>query len=153
MYGSDSGMSHHPHRAIDGEVAAMLGIGGGESRCLPFVGVKGLMLAMLEDALRAYLGPLPRRHGEAAAWIDSRQSRWVFSFTTVCETLGLEPSAVRGALRRMRASSAPVRSIAFGKSRPNARQANLRITAPRKRRRPRPDALPPLAAQSNGGSL
>ena len=152
MYGRDSGVSH-PHRAIDGEVAALLGIGGGEARAVPFVGIKGLMLAMLEDALRAYLGSLPRGREEAAAWIDSRQSRWVFSFTTVCETLGLEPAAVRAAVRRMRERGGPLRPITFGKSRPNARQANLRITAPRRRRRARPAASPPLAAQSNGGSL
>ena len=48
-----------PHRALDGEVAALLGICGGDGRGLPLSGVRGLMLAMLEDAVRAYLGSLP----------------------------------------------------------------------------------------------
>lgn len=124
-----------PHRAMDGDVAALLGVGGGETRAVPFSGVRALMLAMLEDAVRAYLGPLPRQRAEAEGWIDSGRSRWVFSFATVCETLGLEPSAVRGALRRMRDHAPDGRRFMVGKSRPNARQANLRITLPRARRR------------------
>jgi len=124
-----------PHRALDGEVAALLGICGGDGRGLPLSGVRGLMLAMLEDAVRAYLGSLPRCREEAEAWIESRTSLWVFSFSTVCETLGLEPPAVRVALRRMRAESPTGRGFVVAKSRPNARQANLRITLPRVRRR------------------
>ena len=123
------------HRALDGEMAALLGIGGGDGRGLPMSGVRGLMLAMLEDAVRSYLGSLPRCREEAEAWIESRQSLWVFSFSTVCETLGLEPPAVRVALRRMRLESPTGRGFMVAKSRPNARQANLRITLPRVRRR------------------
>jgi hypothetical protein len=137
-----------PHRAIDGEVAALLGIGGGERRGVPLFGVRGLMLAMLEDAVRSYLGALPRCREEAEAWIDSGQQRWVFSFATVCETLGLEPAAVRTALRRMRDEARGARGFFVAKSRPNARQANLRITLPRVRRR-RPAAAPGYSA---GGS-
>jgi hypothetical protein len=123
-----------PHRALDGEVAALLGIGGGEAHGLPFSGVRALMLAMLEDAVRAYVGGEPRPRAEAAGWIDSGRSRWVFSFNTVCETLGLEPTAVRVAVRRLRDQAPGGRRFAVGKSRPNARQANLRITLPRVRR-------------------
>jgi hypothetical protein len=136
------------HRAIDGEVAALLGLGGGEQRGVPLFGVRGLMLAMLEDAVRSYLGSLPRCREEAEAWIDSCQQRWVFSFATVCETLGLEPAAVRTALRRMRDEMPVGRSFFVAKSRPNARQANLRITLPRVRRR-RPLPSPGYSA---GGS-
>jgi hypothetical protein len=135
------------HRAIDGEVAALLGVGGGEAYRLPRIGVRALMLAMLEDAVRAYLGVDRRGREEAEAWIDSARHRWVFSFATVCETLGLEPVAVRGALRRMRTRAIPLQALRFGKSRPNARQANLRIVAPRVRRRRR------AAATFNGPEL
>lgn len=124
-----------PHRGVDGEIAALLGIGGGEARGVRFSGVRALMLAMLEDAVRAYVGSDPRPRLEAEGWIDSGRSRWVFSFSTVCETLGLEPTAVRTALRRLRAQAPGGRRFAVGKSRPNARQANLRITLPRVRRR------------------
>jgi hypothetical protein len=124
-----------PFRSVDGEVAALRGVGGGEPRALPLSGVRALMLAMLEDAVRAYVGSIPRHRDEAQGWIDSRKSRWVFSFATVCETLGLEPAAVRAALRRMRGRAPSGRAFPISKSRPNARQANLRITLPRVRRR------------------
>ncbi len=124
-----------PHRALDGEVAALLGIGGGEAQGVPLSGVRGLMLAMLEDAVRAYLGSEQRCSEEAEAWIESHQCVWVFSFATVCETLGLEPPAVRAALRRLHTASPRGRGFVIAKSRPNARQANLRITLPRVRRR------------------
>jgi hypothetical protein len=113
------------HRGIDGEVAALLGIGGGEVRPVPLIGIRALMLAMLEDAVRAYLGSNARECEEAEAWIDSARNRWVFSFTTVCETLGLEPPAVREALARLRNRPLLERRVRLGKSRPNARQANL----------------------------
>ena len=141
-------LSGRTHRAVDGEVAALLGLGGGEWQGTPLFGVRGLMLAMLEDAVRSYLGSLPRDRAEAEAWIDSRQQRWVFSFVTVCETLGLEPGAVRRALHRMRAGAITPR-LFVARSRPNARQASLRITLPRVRRR-RPVA--PSVPHSAGGS-
>ena len=133
-----------PHRGVHGELAALRGLGGGEPRGVALTGVRALMLAMLEDAVRAYLGGESRDHLQAAAWIGSGRSRWVFSFHTVCETLGLEPSAVRVALQRLRAASPAGRRFRVGKSRPNARQAGVRITLPRVRRRlprwPTPDA-------------
>ena len=116
------------HRQHDTEVDAAIGLGGGECAATPFVGVKALMLAILEDAIRAYMGPLDRHHHEAVLWIIDARDPWVFSFRTVCETLGLEPSAVRAALRRIHARSTGGSPI--GRSRPNARQhAGLRIAA------------------------
>jgi hypothetical protein len=107
----------------DMEVAALVGVGGGEAPCAPFLGVKALMLAILEDALRAYMGPVPSSHEEAAMWIGDARDRGVFSFAVVCETLGLEPGAVRAALRRM--------PIGPPRSRPNARRyAGLGIARP-----------------------
>jgi hypothetical protein len=107
-----------PREASDAEIAALRGVGRGE-RYPPMRGVRALMLALLEDALRAYRGPVPRARREAALWIEDERSRWLFSFPVVCETLGLEPSAVRAAVYRMPGASSTQR---FGRSRPNARR-------------------------------
>lgn len=145
MIQTESGFAR-PHRGVDGEVAALLGLGGGERRGAALSGVRALMLAMLEDAVRAFVGHDTHDHAQASAWIECGRHRWVFSFHTVCETLGLEPSAVRLALRRMRQASPGGRRFAIRKSRPNARQASLRITQPRMRRR-----LPALRSSDAAG--
>src|SRR5262249_44137055 len=89
------------------------------------------MLAILEDAIRAYLGPVPRSQEEAALWIADSRSRWVFSFPVVCETLGLEPSAVRTAVRRMHDRYAMAPPLRLDRSRPNSRRhAGLGIAIP-----------------------
>jgi len=117
--------------ALDSEAAALVGIGGGEHSGTPFLGVKALMLAILEDAIRAYLGPVPRSQEEAALWIADSRSRWVFSFPVVCETLGLEPSAVRSAVRRMHGRYAMAPPLRLDRSRPNSRRhAGLGIAIP-----------------------
>ena len=79
-----------------------------------------LMLAVLEDAIRAYLSHEPRARMEAEQWVLSRQRRSVFSIAVECETLGLEPNAVRGALRRLRAQDVSPDHIP--RRRPNARR-------------------------------
>jgi hypothetical protein len=81
-------------------LASLIGIGGGESRSAPYTGTKALMLAVLEDAIRSYLSAELRARSEAEGWVSSRQRRSVFSFIVVCETLGLEPKAVRGTATR-----------------------------------------------------
>ena len=116
--------------ANDPEVAALVGVGGGEQQSARLLGVKALMLAVLEDAIRAYLGPVPRCRAEADLWIADSRSRWVFSFPVVCETLGLEPSAVRRALRRMDGGCAVAPPIGIGRSRPNGRRQAGRGIAP-----------------------
>lgn len=111
--------------ANDAEVDALVGAGGGATHAASSIGVKALMLALLEDAIRAYLGPVTSSQREASFWIADSRQRWVFSFPVVCETLGLEPDAVRTALSRMHARSAklqPVRLV--GRSRPNVRRTD-----------------------------
>jgi len=118
-------------RIGDAEIAALVGVGGGERHTPRYLGVKALMLALLEDAIRAYHGPVPQSHEEAARWMSDSRRHWVFSFCVVCESLGLEPSAVRLAVRRMADRDGLVRSSALTRSRPNSRRhAGLRITAP-----------------------
>jgi hypothetical protein len=77
-------------------------LGGGESRGSDYTGTKALMLAILEDGVRAYLGATPRLRAEAEIWVDNPQRHWIFSFDVICETLGLEPESVRTVLLRWR---------------------------------------------------
>jgi hypothetical protein len=102
------------------DLAALIGVGGGEARSAPYTGTKALMLAVLEDAIRSYLSSESRARSEAEGWVSSRQRRSVFSFIVVCETLGLEPKAVRAALRRLRDQQISPDHIP--RSRPNARR-------------------------------
>jgi hypothetical protein len=69
-----------------------------------------LMLAVLEDAVRAYQtgcasdGGERRLHfRETADWFASDDTEWPFSFVTICQHLGIEPEYVRAGLRRWRA--------------------------------------------------
>ncbi len=104
--------------AVD-EIGALVGLAGGEARGAPFSGTKALMLAILEDAIRTFLGTEQRAFEEAESWIFGRHQRSVFSFVVVCETLGLEPKAVRVALRRMNRNGEA--AALLPRSRPNAR--------------------------------
>jgi hypothetical protein len=131
MRGFDGAVAH------DHDIAALVGVGGGECRAAPSVGVRSLMLAMLEDALRAYLGPLGSAQDEAERWISDSRTRGVFSFAVVCEALGLEPAAVRIAMHRLHARSGHQAKVALGRSRPNGRRhPGLRIERPSAHVRP-----------------
>ena len=68
-------------------------------------GEKALMLAVLEDGIRCFQEHLrnPRSNPrmlsqEAEAWIKAVDYDWPFSFHNVCETLGIDADALRGAL-------------------------------------------------------
>jgi hypothetical protein len=95
-------------------------------------GINQLMLAILEDAMRTYLGPPTRAQAEAALWIGETSDRGVFSFQVVCETLGLQPDAVRAAMQRRRRDLGPTPLFdRLARSRPNGRRhAGLGIAAP-----------------------
>jgi hypothetical protein len=107
------------------ELTAAL-IGGGERRHAVLSGIKGLLLAVLEDGIRSYLSPAADVRAEAEYWVGSGRARSPFAFVVICETLGLEPSAVRTALERMRAQRVTA-SRAIGRTRPNVRRAH-RVT-------------------------
>jgi hypothetical protein len=101
-------------------------LGSGEPRVSAYNGTKGLLLAVLEDGIRSYLSPVKEIRAEAEYWVGSARQRSPFCFVVICETLGLEPSAVRGALERMRTQRVnPARAI--GRTRPNVRRAH-RVT-------------------------
>ncbi|HZP42224.1 MAG TPA: hypothetical protein VFD84_12055 [Candidatus Binatia bacterium] len=68
-------------------------------------GEKALMLAVLEDGIRCFQEHLrnPRSNPrllsrQAEEWIRAVDYDWPFSFNNVCETLGIDPSALRAAL-------------------------------------------------------
>lgn len=106
---------------LDVEILRLASGGGGEPRSAQYTGTKALMLAILEDGIRSYLSPVSRIRTEAEYWVRSARQRSPFCFTVVCETLGLEPDAVRIALERMRTRNiSPRRAIA--RSRPNVRR-------------------------------
>ena len=98
-----------------------------------------LMIAVLEDAVSC-LAKDPRRiprqqrksYEEAYRWINSSDSaEWVFSFTSVCETLGFDPGYLRRGLNTWaalrRSGSAMPR---LKKYRSGVRQRKLRFRAP-----------------------
>src|SRR5213593_4224734 len=68
-------------------------------------GEKALMLAVLEDGIRCFQEHLrnPRSNPrllsqQAEGWIRANDYEWPFSFQNVCETLGINPESLRGAL-------------------------------------------------------
>ncbi|MCW5891510.1 MAG: hypothetical protein KIT14_13300 [bacterium] len=68
-------------------------------------GEKALMLAVLEDGIRCFQEHLtnPRSNPrllsqQSEQWIRAVDYEWPFSFNNVCETLGIDPDALRSAL-------------------------------------------------------
>jgi hypothetical protein len=101
------------------ELSSFGSLGGGEPRTSEYMGTKALMLAVLEEGIRDYCGRPARLRTEAESWVRSNR-RSAFSFVVTCETLGLEPDAVRQALGRLKSQSAlPPRRV-----RPHARRTS-----------------------------
>ena len=107
--------------AVLDEVRVQGRIGGGDRANSTLAGIKGLMLAVLEDAIQSFLCTNRMQRDEAEAWMTMRMQNWTFSFVNVCLTLGLEPSAVRQALRAMRERNTTQRGQ-LRRSRPNVRR-------------------------------
>ena len=95
----------------DIDVLRLATVSGGQPRSSQFTGTKALMLAVLEDGIRSYLGSSRLLSQEADCWIRSLQRRSPFSFVVVCETLGLDPMAVRKTLERMKTQNLPRRAL------------------------------------------
>ena len=94
---------------------------GGEPRTDQLTGTKALMLAVLEDGIRSYLGGSRVVASEADFWIHSQRRHSPFSFVVVCEMLGLDPDAVRKTLHNMKSEN-----VSSRKALPRARH-NVRI--------------------------
>jgi len=86
----------------------------------PGCGERGLMRAVLEDAIRCLAGEIgPSRErwqlaADARDWISASDARWPFSFENICDAIDLDPSSLRVRLLR----SAPV--IPFAGDQPTA---------------------------------
>ena len=93
---------------------------GGEPRTGQLTGTKALMLAVLEDGIRSYLGGSRILAQDAEYWIFSHRRQSPFSFMVVCEILGLDAEAVRKTLKQMREQNVPARK-AFPRARHNVR--------------------------------
>lgn len=98
---------------------------------------KKLMLAVLEDAIACYQKHVLARDGkgknlfrEAEEWVEDRSREGIFSFNSVCESLGLNPDYLR-------------RGLSEWKKRALAQRAQARVyqLAPRRRRAKRGRAL------------
>lgn len=74
-------------------------------------GMRALMLAVLEDAIQQFSSSLGHRRAAAERWIMSPERQYVFSFAVICETLELEPSAVRRSLIRLLTTQPPGRPL------------------------------------------
>jgi hypothetical protein len=116
--------------------------------------IRRLMLAVLEDAMRCYqtyANSRSRAHRrlfiEAEAWLMDRRADSVFSFTTVCEALGIDPTCLREGLRRWRAQLLDgMNPQRLARRSPVTRPG--RISAPLKRRRRR--KVSEAAAENHG---
>lgn len=69
-----------------------------------------LMYAVLEDAFLDFQKVVEtgkrsiEQAREAEEWFFSDESRWLFSFVSICTVLGLEPEYMRTRLKRLRQS-------------------------------------------------
>jgi hypothetical protein len=100
-------------------------LGGGEARSHhEYTGTRALMLAVLEDGIQSYFHGKGRIRTEAEHWVTTPRRHSPFSFAVVCETLGLEPEAVRAALRRMRENRILPRRVT-PRARPHVRRQRL----------------------------
>jgi hypothetical protein len=64
-----------------------------------------LMASVLQDAIDVYRHPQTKDRyqvRETEAWLRSDDRSWLFSFVRICETLGLDPHAMRAALEHER---------------------------------------------------
>jgi len=125
MLNTEVGSVKHarPDERHDDEVEVLLQspLAGGESRAGQLTGTKALMLAVLEDGIRSYLSGSTLIADEAEQWVRSPRNLSPFSFVVVCETLGLDPDAVRTRVRQMKQLQ-----ISARKAIPRARH-NVRI--------------------------
>ena len=113
----------------------------------PYEGEKRLMLAVLEDAISCFQkyagasrGRRQRLFKEAEEWLFDEESRWAFSFETICSTLDLSPEFLRRGLLRWKEGflarpDAAVATVARVRLRA-ARRHKILPFVPRKRRKP-----------------
>lgn len=104
--------------------------------------IKRLMLAILEDALRcmhknahAKNGTHRRMFRDAERWLCSDNDNVIFSFTVVCETLGIDPEYLRSGLRHWHKGTALGEPGRVGRRSPVTRDGSIIVGAPARVRR------------------
>lgn len=105
---------------LDIDLLRSSNIGGGDPDRTPITGTRALMLAVLEDAIRCYLDGRKSISQEAERWLKANWRDSPFSFVIVCETLRLDPQAVRCMLDRMKEAKVSSRD-ALPRARNNVR--------------------------------
>jgi hypothetical protein len=101
---------HKFHVAVDSEIRP------GENP--EIVAIRRLMLSLLEDAIRCYLRCRGAEHGQKARlarevrewFLDDGKSESPFSFTNVCEALGVDAGNLRRGLTQGTIKREPHRS-------------------------------------------
>ena len=88
-----------------------------------WTGEQRLMAAILQDAIAVCCKPNPPGTSKARTvlreslrWIRSNDRKWTFSFLRICETLDMDPSAIRRGVRIRRGEEPqpePVRIVEF----------------------------------------
>lgn len=88
-------------------------------------GAKKLMLAVLQEALNNFVQHLDtkssegRRHfQDVESWFWSEESDWLFSFKTISEHLGLNPSYFREGLSQLKLNKSANHRLTATKSKP-----------------------------------
>ena len=114
---------------LGADLPALDDLAGGEPRRAQPTGIHALMLAVLEEAIRNYLGRDTRLRSDAAYWMAAQDRRSPFAFVIVCETLGFDPGAVRIALQRLRTQHISSREAA-GRVRPNVCRGRRLLLSP-----------------------
>jgi hypothetical protein len=120
-------------------------VSGGEPRTSQLTGTKALMLAVFEDGIRSYLTGRNLIAADAEDWLNSGKRYSPFAFVVICETFGLDPLAVRAAVKRMKEENRSPGEII-----PRVRN-NVRVPGRvclRKRRRHRKGAQVPVRASA-----
>jgi hypothetical protein len=90
---------------------------------------KRLMLALLEDGIVCFQKHLFARtrkkkalFGEAEEWLMERGGDWIFTFESICETLGIHPAYVRHGLAQWKERQLATRGAAVTSARKRWRE-------------------------------
>jgi hypothetical protein len=103
----------------DLHVSQLSTIAGGKA-CGQLVGIKALMLAVLENGIRSFFSDSRSLANEAERWIYSHGRQSPFAFAVVCEMLSLDPGPVRKRLWQMKGQNLSRRK-AISRARHNVR--------------------------------
>lgn len=117
-----------PGRICD--IGDVVYLAGGQRREGSVTGVRALLLAMLDDAIRCYLSPKAKLRIEAERWVEGHSLDVPVPFEWVCASFGLDAGAARQALRALRRAAVAPEQVR--RVRPNVRH-DARVAVRRRR--------------------